>query len=417
MSTTNSLALLRSRRGVALPLALLGLITVSILVTAALVTSSTDTSIANARQDAAAQLYKVEGGLQAYVSTMGSTLDTATNRTFLSPQGDSLRIDVARLFRSPTPPATPGPADGVALYSITAEPARGGRALVAMVRVPLTFVRLQINAGASLGSDATIGGSIDINATSNLCASDTADDAVVHAAGTSLRITGQAADNIGNDTATFEGGQTDMARHILNGIDLLALGRSADIKFGYQFDKPLFTNTTISMSATNTSYQWGCPAGLVTTCAPADTTYYPVIAIDAATNESGARGTVRIQGDYGQGILVVLNGDLRIEGGFQFKGIILVEGNTDIHGGSGGSGGAKIEGALIGLGDLAICTQMSDSGDCTSTMGDEGSSDLSSGAVIQYNACAIADAQAYANRRAVPSNPTRPTVGWFELLR
>jgi len=409
-----ALRALRDRRGVALPIALLGLITVSILVTAALVTSSTETAVSNARQDAATQLYKVEGGLQAWVSSQSGNMGTYTDLAYTNPLGGTLTINSSRLYLSPS--GTPAPA-AVAIYSVRAEPSTGGRSLVALVKVPITFLNLQINAGASLGSDATIGGSIDINATSNLCLSDTADDAVVHAAGTTLTIRGQAATNIGNDTSTFAGGQSDMAHHILNGIDLLALGNAADIKFGYQFDKPRFSNGTISMSASDSTYRWGCPSGLVSGCTPADTLYYPVVAIDAATDEHGTRGTVRIQGDYGQGILVVLNGDLDITGGFQYKGIILVEGNTDIHGGSGGSTGAKIEGALIGLGDLDICTQMSDSGECTSSFGDDGSSDLSSGAVIQYNACAIGAAQAYANKRPVQSAITKPTIGWFELVR
>src|SRR5688500_17498727 len=64
----------RNERGVALPLALLGLVSVSLLVTTALVTSSTELAISGAHQDATAALYTAEGGLQAYVAQNGTTL-------------------------------------------------------------------------------------------------------------------------------------------------------------------------------------------------------------------------------------------------------------------------------------------------------------------------------------------------------
>ena len=61
-------------RGVALPLALLGLVGVSLIVTTALLTSSTEYAISSAHQDATRALYIAEGGLQAYVAEYGSAL-------------------------------------------------------------------------------------------------------------------------------------------------------------------------------------------------------------------------------------------------------------------------------------------------------------------------------------------------------
>jgi hypothetical protein len=405
-----------NERGIALPLALLGLIIISVLVTTVLVSSTTESAIANAQQDAAKELYSLEGGLQEYVAWKGGSRLFAPNTTaesFTSSTGKALSISVARLYQYA--PGMAPVADSTAVFAVRAEPTAGGRSLVAMVEVPLDFIDLAINAGASLGNNATIGGSIDINSTSNLCNSDTADQAVLHAAGTNLTLHGQAATNIGNDTATYEGDRAALANHILNGIDLLQVAQSADVKFGIEFDQPAFSGRP---NYTNTgTLDWGCPAGLVTGCPAADSAYYPIVVIDAAPSE-GQRGTVTIEGDHGQGILIVLNGDLTLRGGFQYKGIIMVEGNTDIHGGSGGSGGSKIEGALIGFGDLEICTSMDSSGDCTSNLGDSGgSSDLSSGAVIQYNKCAIDAAQAYANKRAFQGSPRDVTIGWFELVR
>ncbi|HEU0053443.1 MAG TPA: hypothetical protein VFQ39_09715 [Longimicrobium sp.] len=139
------------------------------------------------------------------------------------------------------------------------------------------------------------------------------------------------------------------------------------------------------------------------------------MAIDAA-NSDGSRGSVSVQGDYGQGMLVILNGDLRITGGFRYKGIILVEGNTDIHGGSGGSGGSKIEGALLGLGDLEICGDNS-SGECQNSSGEGDGTDISSGAVIQYNRCAINAVQDAINNNPIQDRPRSQTFAWYELVR
>ncbi|HEX2202110.1 MAG TPA: pilus assembly PilX N-terminal domain-containing protein [Longimicrobium sp.] len=405
------------RRGIALPLALLGLVAVSVMVTAALLTSSTEAAVTNAHRDATQSLFQVEGGIQEYVATQGADLSAVSGATFTPTSGPDLDIDVWRLHRDVVIGGAVTNRERV-VYAVRAEPDGGGRSLIAMVDVPIQLMNLNINAGATLGNNTKISGSIDINKSSNLCAGQVAGTAVLHAAGTTLTLSGQAKTNIGNDTSTFAGNREQLAAHTLNGLDLIEIADHADVKFGRRWfpDAP-FSTLPGKPNGTQTDprINWGCPQELITGCPGSSATRFPLVAIDAST-ASGARGEVRIQGDYGQGMLVVLNGDLRITGGFVFKGIILVEGNTDIHGGSGGSGGSKIEGALLGLGDLEICGDNA-SGECENSIGEGDGSDLSSGAVIQYNKCALNEVQQAINNNPIQAAPSTPTFAWFELVR
>lgn len=404
------------RRGIALPLALLGLVAVSVMVTAALLTSSTEAAVTNAHRDATQTLFQVEGGIQEYIADQGANLTAVSGASFTPTSGPELDIDVWRLHRDVVVGGVPTNRERI-VYAVRAEPDGGGRSLVAMVDVPIDLLNLNINAGATLGNNTKISGSIDINKSSNLCAGQVAGTAVLHAAGTSLTLSGQAKTNIGSDTATYAGNREALAKHTLNGLDLIQIADHGDIKFGRRWTDTAFTGLPGKPNGSNTDKRinWGCPTELITSCPGTSGTRFPLIAIDAST-ASGARGEVKIQGDYGQGMLVILNGDLRITGGFVFKGIILVEGNTDIHGGSGGSGGSKIEGALLGLGDLEICANNS-SGECENSIGEGDGSDISSGAVIQYNKCAINQVQQAINNNPIQSAPSTPTFAWFELVR
>jgi hypothetical protein len=409
------------QRGVALPLALLGLVAISLMVTAALLTSSTEAAVSRAQADATVNLYRVESGIQAYIANRGANLAPVNNAAFTPPGGPAMLINVAQMFVEQPDPAIPNSNEGAVVHAIRAEPAptatsAGGRSLVAMVRVPATFMALNIDAGATLGSNTDIGGSIDINSTSTLCATDTAAQAVLHAEGTELELRGAARDAIGNDTATFDGDRDELAEHVLNGLDLVSIARRGDIKWGKMLTDTFFTSLPGRPSGahSNLKLRWGCPPEMVTSCPAGTDDDFPLVAIDARTS-SGGRGTVTLEGDYGQGMLVIINGNLVIRGNFLYKGIILVEGNTDIHGGSGGAG-TKIQGALLGLGDLEICHD-DDSGDCTNALGGEGENDLSSGAVIEYNRCAIEQVQSAINQRPIQQRPNAPTFGWFELVR
>jgi hypothetical protein len=132
-------------------------------------------------------------------------------------------------------------------------------------------------------------------------------------------------------------------------------------------------------------------------CNPAvasmDTSYYPTIAIDAEG------GTVDLQGDHGQGLLVVVNGNLKISGNFRYKGIIIVKGSLDV------TGTADITGAVIGLNTISVGRPNDNDNEIGGTLN------------ITYDPCV--------NRKVVESfnsaNPlpvlTGPAYGWFEVVR
>ncbi|HEU0078732.1 MAG TPA: hypothetical protein VFQ76_13855, partial [Longimicrobiaceae bacterium] len=135
--------------------------------------------------------------------------------------------------------------------------------------------------------------------------------------------------------------------------------------------------------------------------AGADTLKYPSIAVDA----NG--GAIDLQGDHGQGILIVMNGSLKISGNFLFKGIIIVEGYTEITG-TAGKTTSKVEGALVALGQNTTQTNKIDE---SVTKGN---------AVISYNRCQVKTAQDAFNARQL-NNPTftapQASFAWFELVR
>jgi hypothetical protein len=414
-SLAQARARLADRRGVALPIALIGLVAISLLVTTALLTSGTEYAVSRAGGDATTGLYAADAAVQKYLADSVTNYNQGTY-SFPGTDGKTYSIRVNDLGMRRTAAAAGGL--NFRVFSVGAERSGGGRGVVAMVRVPLEMVTFSttIHAGASLGQNATIGGSIMISDSSNLCNQAGTDWAVQHAQGTSLTINGQAGRNIGNDTSTFAGTRTQMADYILNGLNLNDLANNADIKFGRKFNKAAFSGSP-SGSSSDPNYDWGCPREMVSGCAAADTGKYQIIAIDAS-NSDGSPGGVTINGDYGQGLLVVLNGDLRLQGNFVFKGIVLVEGSTDIHGG-GGSGGSKIEGALLGFGNLNICANSSDTClDTSTSISDTGNTSISSGTVIDYNRCAITAVENAINlNRSIQKAPTRPSFAWFEVVR
>jgi hypothetical protein len=292
--------------------------------------------------------------------------------------------------------------------SLLAEPLRNGspqgRAIIAMVRQAglFTTMALNVNEGAVVGSDLEVGGNSKIIDRSTACADSVGGGAVLHANGTTVEKTGS-----GEISGAVRQAQTAgeaFVTSILRGRTLPELGRLADIQFGTMFNKAAFpSNARASSDASDPRMRWGCPARMGFTCpVPADTLYYPAIAIDAGG------GAVDLQGDYGQGILIVVNGSLKITGNFQFKGIMLIEGFIEMTG-TGGVTGSKVEGSVVAFGRNT---------GGTSSKVDESVS--SGNAVISYNRCQVNAAQAAFNARArqFPSfQAPSTTFAWYEVVR
>src|SRR5215207_3767979 len=94
---------LRDRRGVALPVALVGLVAVSLLVTSALLTSATEGAISAAQSSSARALYDAEGGVQQYLTQVvaGTAPLQAGTRTVTLASGARVAITTTRMRHTP----------------------------------------------------------------------------------------------------------------------------------------------------------------------------------------------------------------------------------------------------------------------------------------------------------------------------
>lgn len=401
-------ARLRDCSGVALPLALFGLVAITIMVTATLLTSTTEAAMSNANLDATRTLYTAEGAVQAYVASRGANLQSVTNLDWTIPgTTERARINVIRVGRVPGDIAAVPPFGPTDRYAVTAEPllnGRTGRGVVAMVTLPSGFrnMSLNVNAGATVGSDLNVGGNSKVVDRSTACADTSGSAAVTHAAGTSVTTSGSGTISGAVQESSVSGDA--FVRWVLNGRTTREFAEVAEIKFGPLLGTAAFpTSARAQWNATDPRMRWGCPTGVGIDCraAGADTLKYPSIAVDA----NG--GAIDLQGDHGQGILIVMNGSLKISGNFMFKGIIIVEGYTEITG-TGGKTTSKIEGALVSLGQNTTERSRIDE------------SQTKGNAVISYNRCQVETAEDAFNQRQL-TNPTfrapQPSFAWFELVR
>lgn len=414
------LPLPRDRGGVALPLSLLGIIFASILVSGMLVTSSMEAALSVAHQDATSRLYRTAGALESYVAGLGASLVPIKNAEYTPPGGGPIaRIDVDQLSSVPSE-RVPGAFDAV--FTVKAEPVGGGRAVSAMVMVrPFS---LDIESAATFGGNSKIGGSTIVSDGSDgtSCNLATAEDAIVHGEGTTVDTVGGNVAIKGSVTESDLKGE-ELIRQTLGGMtiegllrQLETLGLTEDkyIKFGTNKiwgtkpvykgtgnDKPNSLATKLTRKSNTDPYNWYCPGRMdtqndcwkVPTELLADTVSQKIIAIDAGGGE------VTIQGDHGQGMLIVVNGGLRISGGFIFRGIIVSTHDIDISG-----TGNKVEGAIVSQNEVRV-DRPSDT-----------DSEVLGNAVVRFNRCAINSVMGAVN----PGGSLRVagrTVGWSELVR
>ncbi len=394
----------RSEWGVALPLALFGLVIASLLVTSALLTSSTELAISGAHQDATRGLYAADRALEGFVAeraamTSGVHQRIATGTYSTSADGTSFLVDVGQLYQGPVVELSGGAYQQRETYSLVAQPAsnrgRGVGALIETVRTALP-VTLNVDSGLTLGVNTTVSGSATISDGSSEgapCDSAAATAAIRHSADTNVTKQGNGSDIIGAVVQDTREG-AELMNYVLDGFTIDDLIDLATIKFGPLYGQPAFSGSP-NHTAANVNYRWGCPAKLVTGCTAAQAEYYPVVAIDAAGS------TVDITGDHGQGMLIVKNGHINIRGNFKYQGIILVEGALRV------TGTPRLEGAVIAMGDEAVI--------------DPGDDGLTSGnSLIRYNKCEIVSAQwslTYSSLQLSEQTIDTPTFAWFEVVR
>jgi hypothetical protein len=405
------------RRGVALPLALLGLVLISLLVTAALLSSSTQFAMSNAQQEGTAGLYASDAALESYVAAaalLGTADALAPGNWNYALNGQTWTMQVARLSSSsgahPTNPALNRVTE---TYSIlTLPPGDRGRRVGALVNAERDYRRFStnINSGASVSSDKIKlpGGS------ATLSGIDTSNCKTGNVAGLTLAA-GVDASQV--NASQVEGGiqQTSVtkeafAAHLLDGMSPDEFAKLADIKWGdparlrgarthstYTFDTNAFDYTRASW------LNWGCPLGLVSPdpCMnDDDKTYSPVVAVRPPPGEEAQFKGV------GQGVLVVL-GNARFNAGFIFKGIVVVVGELTVN------GGTNVYGAMVALGDVTLQDKSTADAGAEETV-------FNGQSLVKFDRCQLNNAIDAINKamgQTAPQAVGGNTYAWFESVR
>jgi hypothetical protein len=380
------------REGVALPMALMGLLIVTLLVTAMLTSGATESTIGFAHRDATHAIYEAEAALEWYIASRATENKDIETGTFVRtlPSGVQARFTGTRLL-APTPPA-----GGRKTWLVTAEPlTRGGRSMGALVN---TFHITATPKPAIVDAAFTHGFDIEVFPTKNegtgtrmfgtptpgLC-SNTVQAPIMRRA-KDAKYTNKMSKEVPNPfvgETWLEDSRTraQLAADVLQGSPLSAMAAVADFRFGPLFGEPVWiakspiraTHAPLGSNPLN----WGCPAGLGAGCegVPGASDFWPVVAIDANGKIANFDGGV-----HGQGILIVVNGSAHIHPPFRWKGLILVEGTLEIH--SGKEAGANhqtiIEGAAVAL----------------NTSGSLRINKHENSSVIRFNRCAIDAANA-----------------------
>ncbi|HET7231774.1 MAG TPA: hypothetical protein VFJ16_17310 [Longimicrobium sp.] len=412
-------------KGIALPLALLGLVAVTLLVTTVLLTSGTEFAVSASQKDADRSLYNANGALESFVA-QHAQLTAAPNARFVEGTdsvtfgGLKYTVSLVRLSRVSTETATR--TDATDTWSLTAVPRTRGRGVGSMIRVTrgLPKLTLNVSAGATSGGNFSVGGSSTVsNGRSGQvgCASgDTVKSSVQVTAGSRIDVNGSPTLEGKGDTSTVTKAQL-MNSVLGTNITLDTLAKYADIRFGARLggaaewpnSQSKGPNQTWSLTSADSVFNWGCPkldVANTVTCDPDMAKRFVVVAIDATNmkDQAGLPNPVTINGDYGQGMLIILNGSLNVQGNFIFRGIILVDQDLSISGGSGGNKFAgKIEGTVVAFGTQSSVED-----------------NVNGNATIRYNKCSIVDAQNALNDGRLDDMPqvlANSTFAWYELVR
>jgi hypothetical protein len=360
--------------------------------------------MSGAHQDATKAVYASDAALEGYVAKQAA-LSASTKIEAGNAVYQNFKIGVSQLSsESFAPGVAPNPYSDKTLvrerFGIFAEPTDGrGRSVGALVSTERAFKPLvtNINSAATFTSGFDIRGSSIVSGKrdTNRCAEGSDQNAVTYSKDVPANKSYCASGNcIGAvEKADLTGSQ--LTDHVLGGVTLGEIKSYANIKFGYDGAPNFINNSDPSVTQTNLNYNWGCPVGLVPSCATSQyKTRFPVVVIKVPS------GKITLNGGYGQGILYI-DGNVDITGRFVFEGIVIVTGDTKITG--TGNGGTQIQGSFMGLGEV--------NADETAIAGN---------AMIQYNKCAIRDAEQALSQVAAgnaPQQVTQKTYGWFELVR
>jgi hypothetical protein len=396
-------------RGVALPLALVGVVFVSILVTGMLVTSSLESAMSRAHQDGLRSIYESEGAIEAFVGENFTEIweGSLVPGSYSAGQGNNSTTRDITITRLRDQAGLVGERD--ITTSILAEPVNGrGRSVgVLLTHLLPPPLETNIDAGLVFASNARVAGTAlisDGRDSVEECELGTdGGSAIRYGSDVTVKVEGAARNNMIGEVVQDSATGKDLVASTLGGsIDnIRSLAQFAQIRMGemYRTDtylRPRDPNVSSVDHPRNSRFNWGCPAAMpdAQDCVKngGDVDYFPSVAIDAEG------GTVTIQGYHGQGTLMVVNGGLEIDGSFNFRGIVMVEGNLRIAGSK--QNFSSIEGAVIAGGDTEVLV-------------DE-DSEIDGGAVIRFNRCAIRDAERGFHD---PGHSSIRRTGWFEVVR
>ncbi len=394
-------------RGVALPLALMGLVVVSLLVTAALLSSSTEMATSQARTDGAQGLYQAEAAVDRYLSAVAAgsarLQDSSGVRTYTLADNDANTTDPRVQLTNTTLSAVTA-ANGTVTrrFSILSEPMRGntarGRAVVAMVTQatppPIPF-------NTNIKSAIALGGDLDVNGNAfTISGRRTAADTCATRGVDAVQRTSDSDITANN------------ANHMRNFV-----GEST---LGVQTESWAAITTVLNKTRQQLAYDaLGLAPGqtlddLIDALPPSKKFGprfgTPVSAFDGRVDASdkvavidGNGGAVSLQGD--SGVVIVVNGHVQMRGNASFKGIIIVEGNFDL------AGTPRVNGAIISMGIRETAT---------GNIINLDSNAVGSGHVtVQFDKCAIKAAErALRNAAGAGGIPTTlAPFAWFEVVR
>jgi Tfp pilus assembly protein PilX len=401
------------QKGIALPLALLGLVAVTLLVTTVLLTSGSEFAVSAGQKEADRSLYSANAALEQYVANQaasGSANKFVESRDSTMFDNVKYFLSVARLSNRTV--VTPSSGTAFETWSLTAVPTRG-RGVGGLIRVTrtLTNARINVNAGFTSGGNVTVGGSATVSSGAHGqvgCDSAAAPYSLEVAAGYTATAGSNNLDGTKHTSTVTKSGL--MTSVLGMPLDSLAV-QTAQIKFG-----PMFTarhmcpdrtggvcptwpnNVRPNDNATDTIYNWGCPAADIGSAnCHGGQNRFVVVAIDGTGMDD-----IKLNGDWGQGVLMVLHSSLSVAGNFVFRGIILVDRDLKINGGNGPYDG-KLEGTVVAFGENSEVTD-----------------DVRGNATIRFNRCSVNDAQSAINSRRLDDMPQvlgQPVFAWYELVR
>jgi hypothetical protein len=385
-------------RGVALPLALLGLVGVSLLVTTALLTSTTEYAISSAHQDATQALYVAEGGLQSYIAEYGTALAPGVSGTVTytpagGASGDAVKITPLHLGTQTLANDTL-----LRVFSLTASPASGGgrtvSAILQQIVPPPEPLNLKITSAMAVAGDLNVNGNaFSVDGRSKACGSSGV-EALRYASDSEITFSGNASQRIDNFHGTTDAGVDTNGYDVMENSGLEHTALVSDVLEG----------TSI-----------GAIASRVPTTAWRHRTTSPVYSDTwlAQTLRAGTGGVAVVDAEGGsirvgpgtyQGILIVVHGSVELSGNVTFNGIVLAEKNFAI------SGNVTVNGALISL-------AMDGTNVVTNTTDD---SSLANGSVeVNYDKCKVDSAlEDFAKGTPNPKTPIlRAPVAWMEVVR